>query len=286
MPKKALWMRILYLVVFFISLKPKFSEASLCSLILSRFSSKIASDVDQLFNVNRAEELVQKVEPIAKKLYQESSKPEKKKNKLIFEAYMKERLSYLPKEMQKKLQKVIDDKFVITAFKPSFLKREISGGAREVMGSIQLRVDIPDYLHETIFDFAVRVHELEHVIQIFTTGTGSADNYLFPRFAEDRHAVELGAMRSEGAFLLSFPKEVIASSLDTEFWKKSVNTSKLVQRFSSNAQKATTVGEYVQLNWDQNRYNLETLRKGQLTSYAIFPGMIPPFLTFAHIFNW
>jgi hypothetical protein len=193
-----------------------------------------------------------------------------------------------PPTFGKKFEKPFDEGIKVKAFTPSLFRREISGGARKILGFLQLYISMPDNLFESIIDYAVRIHELEHIIQIHTTGTGHADSYIWPSFAQDRYHLELGAMRSEGTFLLLFPKHIIQKSIDAGFSpaQPQSRTRQLGLRMLTNALITKDARNYLQLNWDQGRYSLRRLQRFQAMSYAVFPGGVIPFLILAHIFGW
>jgi hypothetical protein len=165
------------------------------------------------------------------------------------------------------------------------LRSEISGGASEILGKPKLKINVPSDLYESIIDFTVRVHELEHIIQILSYGMGSATTYFFPYFAGERFHAEKGAMRAEGTFLLLFPKRLIRQEIQ-KIANLNGKPSQRAVRYLTLAKISANTDEYLEYNWSYGRYSMASLVNYQLLNLAIFPGGLLPFFTLAHIFGW
>lgn len=245
----------------------------------SEFSNYAAT----LFTSETAEEILYRMHPLADKIIGDSKPLDHEKIEALFTAYMQIRMEYLTQDVRVKVQKSLDD-LKVKRFKPNRFKKEIYGGAREIYGHMQLTISMPDYLFGTLIDYAVRVHELEHIIQIYSVGTGSSVQYLFPNFAIDRHTLEAGAMKAEAIFLLTFPKEVL-KSFKAKLLSDS-KSSKLAKELIDRALAADDADQYLQNNWNQGRYSLEQIRLWQLQNIAVFSGGVVPLVILSHIFGF
>lgn len=281
--------RIPTLAVLILASGMGIAAATTCNEYLdSKRRSNYVERIDQLLTSQTSEKLRVTLEPEIRTTLGRSSELQTDQVLAVFNLYMEARISLLPFDVQAKIRKTMADGTKISTFTPRLLTKEIGGGVREVLGFINLKISMPNYLFETLVDYAVRVHELEHVIQIHMVGSGSADNPYYLNFVSHRYAMEMGSIRAEGTFLSLFPAKLVRVELDRLESRaiSGTKTSVLAKRMLSNSLHSNSVDDYIKLTTDQGRYSRSQLRRGQIITYAIFPGGAIPFFSLAHIFGW
>lgn len=84
-----------------------------------------------------------------------------------FFKYLEARLRLLPADIQVKVQELLEHRFFI-----NLLGKSDHLGGFQPGGRPKIVISIPPQIYRSILDFEIRVHELEHAIQVFSIGGG------------------------------------------------------------------------------------------------------------------
>lgn len=274
----------LFFALIVVSMSSVTASARVCSEVFTRHTqSNYAEKAKRLFTSEMSQKIIESMRPMVADTLGDLSSPKINKIETIFSHYMQARLEYLPPEVRSSVWKILNN-FTVKSFKPTRFKNNISANAGNVFGRIQIKISMPDYLLGTIIDFAMRAHEMEHIIQIYSIGEGAASQYLMPKYSYDLHAIEAGAMKVEGTFLLLFSKEIL-DPLEIILSDQST-ASHFAKKMLINTYSSQNVDQYLNANWSQGRYSISSIRAKQILNYAIFPGVAIPVVILSHIFGF
>lgn len=128
------------------------------------------------------------------------------------------------------------------------------------VGKIMLR--LPIELENTFLDHAIRVHELEHLIQ-FLHLDGHTVAHERPEHVDFVFEAERGAMLAEAVYLLAIPRDLLLTGFETidSIPRLSESDKNFLKGMVRGALESKTPGQYVQHQWQiQGRYTRDYIR--------------------------
>ncbi len=241
------------------------AEEEICRQLLGQ--PTLDQRMDQLYSAGFGDQLVNELRPRVEAIYQADPEMGAESLQEIFNLYMGRRLEGLPGSIRQIVWDVIENhtqvKAISTDKRASTHKPEFTGYADSEKGVV---VAIPQKAFHTAFDYVIRVHELEHIIQYQAIGRKPFRKFHPKRFLNS-FFLERGAMRSEAAFLLLFPKEYIISLEDESIKLTEPSAHWFFTQAIRNIRASDDVTTYVEMMWRADRYPHSQFLKAHLITY-------------------
>jgi|GEM_PF-4638329 hypothetical protein len=227
-----------------------------CTRFLSD-SASYSQRMDQLLSTEKAEELLKTLVDLRRE--GRIQKPSQ-----LFDAFLFYRLRLLPVPVGEQVMRALNEGFRLHL--DSSVNALLGGGAMLFESresghkSCQVFVCVPQALFGSALDFAVRVHEIEHVVQHFMGLSSKGPRQMF--FAEQ------GAMRAEAVMLLSFSKEEL-SHLRTfvHHHLLTAETKAFSERALERVLQGGGVQDYVRSQWKAGRYSRGSILKEEIKRF-------------------
>lgn len=200
---------------------------------------------------------------IANYFFDETLSP-KERARMTFLAVLSDRMSLLKKNEAAEVEKFLKEKVFISYNDLEFF---YGGFISNPTVEKHIMMSVPEALNNTIFEYAVLVHELEHYIQelVATRPIFGSFKHILNRtqhYVGVTYESEIGAMMSEFEFMNSIPREKRLDAL--EYIKKNrhlFNRDTLHLLVSILALHNHTPTDYVETQHRGGRYDIEMVEK-------------------------
>jgi hypothetical protein len=176
-----------------------------------------------------------------------------------FSFYVERRIAMLPEPLQSAIR---EKAFDVKVERPSgnrFVR--IFGGNFGGNFSINkkvINIKLPQNYDQSLMDFVIRAHELEHFIQSIQWPELMRKHQSLNKtqFTEVLFEVEKAAMFAEATYLMALPRGFVINSLEkveAEF------PDEVPSNFLHGVRRAATPSDYVRLQWRISRYSQENV---------------------------
>jgi hypothetical protein len=240
---------------------------------------------EQLYTPENAREMTSFLREKVQALMQVDPKLGRDSLQTLFHLYLEKRLARLEPRQRAVIWKVVEEGLTIkTIDSPHPLDLSTDNDIRPRIKATDLNdftgmasddnrviMVIPEAMRETLMDYMIRIHELEHIIQHLTVGSGGGVLRVNLHYYQQHFFREKGAMRAEASFLMSFPEGVLWSTLrDYRLKGMEPVASHLSRRALRFAVEAKDSEDYIRRMWETDRYAPGYFEEMQLRAYQAY----------------